>query len=103
MTLISTTDAAQEIGCDPATIRRICVRDSIGTRIGGSRILDRADVDRLRGIIKSSPGNPNFTVFAIAQQQSTRSKSKVIIAAEVPETPAGQTVYRVGSVLVTVS
>lgn len=61
MTLISTTDAAQEIGCDPATIRRICVRDSIGTRIGGSRILDRADVDRLRGIIKSSPGNPNFT------------------------------------------
>lgn len=45
---------------------------------------------------------PDHAVLAMAQAMSKRSKSKVRIGVEIAETPAGQTVYNVGGVLVTV-
>lgn len=46
---------------------------------------------------------PDHAVFAAAKDASKRAKSKIAISVEVGETPAGKTVYRVGtSVLVTV-
>lgn len=59
-TLYTTADAAREIGCDPATIRRRAKDSSIGRRHGRDWLFTAADLDRLRAVVRPGPGCPAF-------------------------------------------
>lgn len=60
-TIITVTQAAQQLGVKPDCIRKHCVANEIGSLITPRfRALSSADVERLRGLIRASPGNPEF-------------------------------------------
>ena len=69
---ITCTAAAALLGCTPPTVSRAAKKHGIGNVIGHVRALSAADVRRLRGLIRSGPGNPNFTpgnYFGIAKKR----------------------------------
>lgn len=59
--LITTSQAAEQIGCVKSTVTRACGKHKIGTRPGREILLTPADVRRLRKLIQEGPGNPNAT------------------------------------------
>jgi len=56
----TTTDVANLIGFHRSTVSRVCNSEGIGRLVGGRRLLWAEDVERLRGLIHPSPGNPGF-------------------------------------------
>lgn len=60
MSIYSASDAAADIGCDSATVRRACATHGIGTKLGRDWALTGEDIVALRGKIRGKPGNPNF-------------------------------------------
>jgi len=58
---ITCSAAAALLGCTPPTVSRTAKKHGVGHVIGKVRALTAADVDRLRKLIRSGPGNPSFT------------------------------------------
>ena len=59
-TLLSLKDAAQILKVDQSTIRRACTKHGIGQKVP-NWVLTKADVQKLKKVVRSKPGNPNFT------------------------------------------
>lgn len=58
--LHSAADAARQLNCDEATVRRACAKHGIGQLVARSWVLTDSEVVQLRAIVRSAPGNPNF-------------------------------------------
>jgi excisionase family DNA binding protein len=56
----TTTEAAEILGCDRSTITRLAKRHGIGSRIGPILYFSAEDIERLRPLIRSGPGNPQI-------------------------------------------
>lgn len=63
--MLTTAQAAEQLGCDASTVRRWCIRETaagrpLGTKAGRDWLLSAADVKRLRKLVQSGPGRPNL-------------------------------------------
>ena len=57
----TTSDAAKILGVTPQALSRVCAKHGIGTVVNPRlRLLSSADIETLRGLVRSKPGNPNF-------------------------------------------
>lgn len=74
MGFYSTREAAEMLGCSPRTVSRAAKRAKIGLTYASGRMaaLAKADIDRLKGHIHESSGNPNW--IAAAKKKKKRSK-----------------------------
>jgi hypothetical protein len=59
-TLYSVADASKILQVDPSTIRRACAKHDIGVQVP-NWVLTKADIAKLRKVVRKSKGNPNFT------------------------------------------
>ncbi len=48
------------LGCSPRTVARRACDHGIGQRFGPLHFFSPTDVERLRGLVRSGPGNPLF-------------------------------------------
>ena len=60
MQLCTTRDAARHLGVSDRTVRRAARQHRIGKRTGAGWIFTPGDLARLKKVIRSSPGNPNW-------------------------------------------
>lgn len=59
MTTHTTITAAAKFGCHPETVKRHCRQHGIGNLISGRlRILDEADLKRLKKLVQKGKGRP---------------------------------------------
>lgn len=58
--MLSVKQAAEQLGVAEVTVRRACKRHKIGTLFQRTWILETADVTRLRAVVRTEIGNPNF-------------------------------------------
>ena len=88
---ISSVDAARLLGVSTATISRACTKHGIGTLMNPRmRVLSPEEVEQLRGIVRTQPGNPQFGskemaakgVKARARPKKAAPKGKVKRASE---------------------
>lgn len=78
--MLSAADAAKQLGCDPATVRRSCAAHKIGVQISGTWVLTEADLERLRGVVRAKRGNPKFVpgnYFGGAKKRPKKTSKKL--------------------------
>jgi hypothetical protein len=54
-----TKEAAEQIGCNPATVVRACHRAGF-SMVAGRFLLSQSQIRKLKKIIREKSGNPNF-------------------------------------------
>lgn len=59
-TLISTNQAAAQIGCNPRTVQRWARTLGLGQRIGSSLVFRPGEVRQIARRVQPGPGNPDF-------------------------------------------
>lgn len=80
LTIYTVAEAAAQLGCHPAYVRRLCAEaDAAGAPIGVRkseriRLLTARDISRLREIVRA-PGNPQFGPDFRPRRKKYRKKS----------------------------
>lgn len=72
----TTTEAARILSCSPETVLRACKRHQIGQRETCGWILTADDIERLRPLIRSGPGNPRIAEESARGVAARKRKKK---------------------------